>query len=398
MKAPKILIAGLLALFTAAVAPAQETIHITGSTAYRSAVHQAILDMLGGTVSYGYSGTSGLGKASQAIFTGTVSNINVTIKTSWSGSLAGLETVAQAIPGATVNTFLVNSTPMSSGGTQSAPAVYDAPTIPEVGMEDGEQLTTIFPTPAVVQNKVGVVAFKWLCNQGAAVGLTNITANQIRELYSIGHLPLSMFTGNSNAVTTNVYALGRDWDSGTRNCAFLEAGVQTYTSALTATAVKQYQPLDAGGNVVGSSHADAIASQQIWPCDTVDFLTFCNGDGGYNSGGDLGTAMKESSPFIYVAYLGLSDATTAENSGAGATDLTYNGVAFSANNLENGPYSFWCYEYLNYLPTYATTDANGYEVANILAAQISNESLLSVGANLNLMNVTRSQEGGPIAP
>ena len=147
MKAPKILIAGLLALFTAAVAPAQETIHITGSTAYRSAVHQAILDMLGGTVSYGYSGTAGVGKASQAIFTGTVSNINVTIKTSWSGSLAGLETVAQAIPGATVSTFLVNSTPMSSGGTQNAPANYDPPTIPEVGMEDGEQAHHHFPHP-----------------------------------------------------------------------------------------------------------------------------------------------------------------------------------------------------------------------------------------------------------
>ena len=148
--------------------------------------------------------------------------------------------------------------------------------------------------------------------------------------------PSPCSTAIPNAVTTNVYALGRDWDSGTRNCAFLETGVQSFTSSLTPTAVKQYQPLTRwrrGERQPCRRHH----KPEIWPCDTVDFLTFCNGDGGYNSGGDLGTAMKESSPFIYVTYLGLSDATTAENSGAGATDLTYNGVAFNANNLENGP-------------------------------------------------------------
>src|SRR5271170_6949134 len=117
MKAPKILFASLLALSTAGVSQATTVVHITGSTAFRSAVHTAITNILQPGFTYAYSGTSFTG-ASQAIFTGTAitNSIPVVIKTSWSGSLAGIETVSQAVA-STVGTFLTNSTLQSPGGT-----------------------------------------------------------------------------------------------------------------------------------------------------------------------------------------------------------------------------------------------------------------------------------------
>jgi hypothetical protein len=124
MKPPKILWAGLCALFlTASGARAQSTItlHLTGSTAFRTAVQTAILHILSGTPAVAFVGSS-YGGASEAIITGTTnSNINggpatVTIKTYWSGSLAGIETVSQQIP---LANFLAN-TNSTSGGTNTA--------------------------------------------------------------------------------------------------------------------------------------------------------------------------------------------------------------------------------------------------------------------------------------
>ena len=59
----------------------------------------------------------------------------------------------------------------------------------------------------------------------------------------------------------------------------------------------------------------------------MDGVTFALGDAGYSSGGDLAQAMKTSSPFTYVTYLGFADATTAIT--GGAISLSWNGVAYS---------------------------------------------------------------------
>src|SRR5271157_1548875 len=272
MKAPKILIAGLLALSTAGVAQAQTVIHITGSTAFRSAVHTAIKSILT-NYTYGYTGAS-YGGANQAIFTGTAltNNISVIIKTSWSGSLAGIETVSQAVP-STVGTFLTNTTPQSGGGTSNAPGNYDPAVIPEVAMADGFQATSQYPSPQLKQQVVGVVSFKFLKNAGAPAGLTNLTPLLAQALWNNGSLPLSMFTGNTNDASTIVYAIGRDPDSGTRKTALLETGVQSYISSLTPTIVLQYEPLNAGGQV-NRNNPGAITSQVSWPAETVDNISF----------------------------------------------------------------------------------------------------------------------------
>ncbi len=391
---------GLLAFTAAGIAQAQTTIYLTGSTAFRSAVHTAITHILQPGFTYAYAGTSFTG-ASQAIFTGTAmtNNLSVIIKTSWSGSLAGIETVSQSVA-STVNTFLTNATVQTTGGTSNAPAVYDPPTIPQVCMADGLQETSQYPSPQLVENKVGVVDFKFVKNHGAPASLTNMTPLLAQALWNNGSLPLSLFDGNAGDSNIIVYATGRDPDSGTRKTALLETGVQTFVSALTPAQVLQYEPLN-GTNQVNKANQVAITSLTNWPAETVDNIAFPVGDGGYSSGGDLSYAMGQSSPYILVTYLGLSDAATTESLNGGlSTDLTYNGVTFSHAAVQNGQYTVWAYEFLDYNQASSplAPSANVKAVADLLAYQIANESLSSVGESLSSMNVTRSQEGGPVTP
>jgi hypothetical protein len=396
MKAPKVLFASLLALSTAGVAQAQTVIHITGSTAFRNATVSAITNILQPGFTFAYSGTSFTG-ANQAIFTGTAitNGISVIIKTSWSGAAGGVQTVVQQLP---IATWLTNTTAQSTGGTPSAPAVYDPPAPPEVSMDDGIQATTPLPntsSPVLTVQNVGAVTFKFIKNVGAPAGLTNMTPLMAQALWANGSLPLSMWTGNTNDASTIVYATGRDPDSGTRKVTFLETGIQNYVTGVTPSTVLQYEPTNASG-VVNRANPGAITGQTPWPVDTVDGVEFALGDAGYSSGGDLAQAMKTSSPFIYVTYLGLSDSATAIT--GGATALAWNGIEYTDAAIQNGQYTFWAYEQLGYLPTYGTTSANGKAVADSLAQEIINVDAALAGELLSTMNVTRTQEGGPVTP
>jgi hypothetical protein len=396
MKAPKIILAGLLALSTAGLAQAQTVIHITGSTAFRNATVSAITNILQPGFTYAYSGTSFTG-ANQAIFTGTAitNSISVIIKTSWSGAAGGVQAVVQQLP---ITTWLTNTTSQSTGGTQNAPSVYDSATPADVSMDDGIQATTPLPntsSPVLTVQNVGAVTFKFLKNVGAPAGLTNMTPLLAQALWANGSLPLSMWTGNTNDATNFVYATGRDPDSGTRKTTFLETGIQNFVTGVTPSTVLQYEPTNASGQV-NRNNTGAITGLTPWPLDTVDGVQFALGDAGYSSGGDLAQAMKTSCPFILVTYLGLSDAATAE--GGSAVDLTWNGVAYSDAAIQNGQYTFWTYEQLGYLPNYGTTSANGKRVADSLAQEIINVGASLAGELLSSMNVTRPQEGAPVTP
>ncbi len=402
MKAPKILLAGILALSTAGVAEAQTTLHLTGSTAFRSAVQTAILQILQPGYSVAFVGSSYAG-AGEAIISGTtISNINgapapVVIKTYWSGSLAGIETVSQQIP---LANFLAN-TNTTAGGTNTALSSpgFDAAAIPEACMSDGFQLTSQYAPPqypALTNQNVGVVSFKFFKNLGAPAGITNMTPLLAQALWHNGSLPLSMFTGNSADASTIVYATGRDPDSGTRKDAFLESGIQSFSSSLAAVTVLQYAPSNSAG-LVTAKNPGAITSQGPWIPEVVDNISFSRGNAGYYSGGDLAVAMGQTSPFIYLTYLGLSDGVTAEK--LGATELTYNGVPYSHPNAENGQYTYWTVEQMDWLPLgVGPITANQLQLAQILADQIANENLAGVGESLASMTVTRSQEGGPVTP
>jgi len=406
MKAPKILVAGLLAFSIAGVSRAQTIVRITGSTAFRAGVHQAIEDILdpGQSLSIAYvnSGSSGLPGASAAFFHGSLYSSNgggpVYIKTYWSGSVGGVQSVSQTLP--LSSAWLTNTTAGTQAGVNVyGSAVYDPATAPDVCMSDVFQASTPFPTPALTEQTVGVVPFKWVRNNGSPSTWNNITPQLAIALYGgSGSLPLALFTGASSDEGTSVFALGRNADSGTRLTAFAESGVGAFST------VQQYYPLN-GSTVIKSGGSTTITGQEFVPQDTVNGITYAAGNSGYNSGGDLAAAMKATGSFTavggyYVTYLGLSDAYTAEH--GGATDLTYNGVAYSTNAVQEGQYTFWGYEHLDYRTGYT---APGKTVANLIANKIYYQDADAIPATGNpvapgiraiYMNVERSTDGGTI--
>jgi hypothetical protein len=412
MKLPKTLMAGLLALSTAGVSHAAETIHITGSTAFRASTIDSIVNIMApGTVNGAFVGSGPITKATFVIISGTtaVGGIQVTVKCYWSGSAGGVGLVNGAITAGT-GEWLTNTTAMSSvtsvggtatGGTSiaSGSAIYDPPTQADVAMSDVFQVSTPFPTPVLNQTSVGIAAFKWVRNAGAATvtGLNNMSPGLARALFSAGSLPLALWTGVPTDSNTLVYAIGRDGDSGTRITAFSETGFGAFTEPL------QYSPTNASGAIVTASVPGPITGQEITPTESLysGAITFQPGQGGYNSGGDLAAAMTNGGTLAtingyYVTYLGTSDASTATNNGA--VEMAWNGVAYGTNTVAQGQYSFWSYEHLDYLPTYSSTDNNGYIIANQIAANIQTNTATFSGLLLSQMAVQRSADGGPIKP
>ena len=377
-----ILLASFLAVACALPASAQTVVRITGSTAFRSATHTAITNIFAAGFTFGYTGASASG-ASQQIYTGTVSGNSVIIKTSWSGAVGGVQTVARNI---NVN-FLPNSTPQSTGGTSGATVGAES-ALPDVCMTDNYQSSTIFPTPALVDQVVGVVLFKWVASIGAPAGLANINPQQAQALFGNGDLALALFTGLSSDRTTlippnndvaRVFATGRDPDSGTRLTTFAESGVGVNSQ------VVQYEPTISGSAVTG--HAP-------WHPITVNGIPVPLGNGGYSSGGTLATTMTKTTLAgiggYYVSYLSTSDAATAI--AGGAKELTYNGIPFSLTAVQEGQYTFWGYEHLMYRSTYTGV---GKTVADILAQRILN---FDSPVLLSAMKVSRPTDGGLVTP
>ena len=368
----KSILAGSLALSLIGTANAATTIRITGSTAYRGVTHTAIGKILAAGYTVGYAGST-LSGAGQAIFTGTTStgSISVIIKTSWSGSVGGVQTVAGSLP---ISNWLVDTTP--AGG--SAPAVYDAATAPDVAMSDTYQNSTVYTKPALTDLVVGVVPFRFVAGKGAPAALNNITPQLAQALWSNGSAPLGLFTGNNADEGVTVYALGRDPDSGTRLTAFAETGIGVNSY------IQQYQPAISAGSVTGYS---------LVVTSTINGVVVPTGQGGYSSGGNLATALQgltNATVGYNISYASTGDAATAIT--GGAKELSYNGVTLEAaapyTSVIEGKYTFWGYEHLMYK---TTLDATKKTVANTLATQILNvDATVKVGD----MQVSRPTDGG----
>lgn len=378
MKTTQLIMAGALALSAAGMAEAQTIIHITGSSAFRGATHAAITNSLQAGYTFGFSGAS-IGSASQAIFTGTAktNGAAVIIKTSWSGSVAGIQTVANQY---NVATWLTNSTPQSVWpGTGNAPSVYDPPTPPDVAMSDTYQNSTPFTSPVLKQSIVGVVPFKWVASADCPMTNLNVTPKTAQNLFRTGKTPLALFTGNSSDEGNNVFAIGRDPDSGTRLTALAETGIGVFT------VLKQYLPTISGNAVIG---------QQYWTNETINGISVVVGNGGYSSGGTLAGVMGKTSQAgiggFYLTYLSTGDAATAIT--AGGKEASYNGVFYSTNAVQEGQYTFWGYEHLMYKSDYTGV---GQQVADYIGqVRLKSGDAAVSGIPLGAMNVSRSSDGG----
>jgi hypothetical protein len=357
-----------LVVMTAA-ASAQTVIDLTGSTAARSAAHNAILATL--TVNnYAYEGNAIAGNANRAIYHGTFAGNPYIIRTWWAGSVNGVRDIAQQIQQTQLFDKSVTGT---AGGLQITTAPTLAPasaeTAPEIGFSDVFQSSTAFTSPALaVEDEVGIIPFKWFKNEGASAGLTNMTPLLGRALYgSLGELPLSLFTGVPTDAARTVFVTGRNADSGSRITTMAELGYSVFLD------VNQYTFTSSGGVITGSTPT---------------------GNNGYASGGNYAQAVLGStSPgFDIVSYLGSSDWTNALN--AGAVELTWNGVPYSESAVQEGRYTFWGYLHQNRM----VLTGNSLAFYNALKTSIQGNPGSVLVKDDAAMKVARDGDGAPVFP
>jgi hypothetical protein len=373
MNLRKSVLLGAVAIFaTVSSVLADVTINITGATAFRAAAHTSIIATLGGNgvVEYAYSTSAGaaaanLATADRSIFVGPVSGLGiVTVRCSWSGSTAGIGSVVTASPvSVPLMTTSVSTTGVNGG-------ISFETVVPKFSFSDVAQAASNNPTPALNGTQVGVVPFMFLAQEGAPSGITTMTDQLFASLYSTGSAPLSTFTGSAADEDLLVVPTGRNTGSGTRVTILAETGYGF------STTVNQFQPTIVAGEVTALGSAS---------------------NNGYSSNSGVRTVLETpmsaglSESFLFVAYLTISDALQAITNGA--KELTYNGVAYSEENVKNGSYSLWGYQWL-YNADGLTTDETTFLdtfVATIPA------NLGTAGIPIPDMRVTRQGgDGGQI--
>ncbi len=401
MKAKNILGSAALGLAFLTAAQADVTINITGATAFRSAASTAIRNSFT-SVNYAYNGTSFTG-ATYQIFKGSFPGVsgNTTIRTNWSGSVEGIRDLSQQ----NSISFLPTSTTMSSAGTANATTSSLDSATAALAFTDVYAASTPYDNGSVEGTVAGIIAFRFVANPTANGTLTNITAQQFRNLATNGNTPASLFTGNASH-TTPVYLTGRNDGSGTRVTILAETG-HGYSQL-----VQQYKGTVSGG---------VVSALQLWPTgDGSNTSNIYNsdaaGNGGYSSGGTVATLLSGNSTSVQVkgptgtnigspksvfvvGYLGTNDSNTAVT--AGAIPLSYNGVSLTVSSsgitnsaiIQNGAYTLWANEQLYWLTGTADASTDLGVVKDALLAGIP-ANLGNAGLDVATMNVSRSSDGG----
>jgi hypothetical protein len=405
MKTFKILLAAVICATCTSLASAQTTIRLTGSTAYRANTHAAITHILNAGFTFAFSGAN-LGGSQYAVFHGTSGGNSVTIKTSWTGSEGGIQTVshqdnvlfyADSVAG-TVGGQANVGTPSGGNSASEVPDVAMSDTFQSssqfFGLFRGQNYPTLSESP---NSPVGVVPFKFVVAKtsagGPPVGLTNLTSQLAKALFGSGQMALSLFTGNNADETFTVFATGRDPDSGTRLTALAETGVGAVAT------VKQYQPQNAGNAVITTS-GGTIDHFAPWPASVVNGIPVSTFNGGYASGGQLAAAMGNNTPAstTVVTYLGTNDANGTAIP-AGAVELSYNGVTLGGNSatdyntvtaLTEGKYTFWGYEHLYY------RNGTGGVVKTVADAVANQLKTTDAVVLISSMKVSRTTDGGKV--
>ncbi len=358
----------------AAVSVPSETIHIAGSTAYRSAVNNAIANLMthtGSPTTYGqaaYIGTN-LAGANIATFVGTISNVNggnpVAVEVYWSGSFSGQADLlsnpttipwispsvvptsgANAVPGGQSG-FITNFglSPGVGGGSQLASSGNPtsgqlAPAaIADFALSDAFQTSGPFKANSVLLagvtsggalepasgngtgkgEEVGIIPFVWVkgaansgdTDYGTWKNILNITSLQAQQLLSANNVPASYLTGVPGDSGVTLYVTGRDGDSGTRLDALAESDFGIFSTTDQYTFAVT-AAMDGSSDVAGATMTsnDVDQTYALAP-NTVP----TNNVGGYNSGGSMAKAMAASGEDAalsgyIIGYLGVADADT----------------------------------------------------------------------------------------
>jgi hypothetical protein len=293
------------------------------------------------------------------------------------------------------------------------------------------------------QDAVGIIPFAWYAGNGASSGITNVTQESIASLIA-GPTRLNFFTGNSGDVNNYVFLIGRNEDSGTRIGGFAEAqqgfgkgcdqfeltfsGTSTMGKITTSSGTTTTLPTGGIAATV-SGGMDFTSTAKLYTEPKVGWNT--SGHSGYASGGDVANVLlaKNSSPGTLnidgyggneylIGYLGFADGYGLTNPSSGSSTgyaLTYNGVAGTVANIQNGEYTYWGYEHMYYVTsgtnaiganqgaadgiadlvfnTYASTNGNGVTAPS--TDQVEKPPV--AGILYNTVGPTRTQEGAPLS-
>jgi hypothetical protein len=383
MKLTSSLVCGALALTICNSYAATRVFNITGATAFRASANNAIISILGGagTTQYAYTGSSGVAGTNRAIFKGTMAAFpgdEIIVRASWSGSTQGIKDVANQ----TAVQVLKTTVAMSTSGTLNAGLAADFETaVAQWSFSDVDKALSEKPNYAFNGGPIGVVPFMFLAGEGAPAALNNMTDQLHEKLWSTGQLPIAFFTGDTND-DTFVLATGRNNGSGTR------------ALILAETQYGAFEPVVQYGATISGTRTDAYPTAKL-----TALSEFNNGGNSSNSGvRDLLTRQVDPVSFegnyLFVSYLTISDAISAKTEGA--QEMTYNGVAFSADNVKKGAYTLWGYQQF-----YRDSDATAQEITFDTAFRTAIPATLNGidAIALSDMSVTRTGgDGGPVAP
>lgn len=243
----KSMIAGAAALMATGLyaEPSDESVivRITGSTAFRSATHSAIVAMYDSAPVAGFAG-SNLSGSGRSFFYGTIGGTKTIVTTSWSGSTGGIQVVSGSIPVGFLPDNLADSTATpaltaagagATGGTQINSSSSFGPNsqVADVAMGDTFQSSTPFKTPVLNSQAVGVIGFVWLANRGLSsqmVSKTNVTLT------------------NGSAVVSMADVTG------------IQAGMNVKATTGLPTSYVTVVSVDSGANTVTLSHNATAAS------------------------------------------------------------------------------------------------------------------------------------------
>ena len=399
MKMNKVLISALAGLATALSANAAvNTVYITGSTAFRSQTFLAIKATFDGgnpqIAARGGSAADG-SNGSFMLFHGNINGVEAYVDCIWSGSEAGIASVAQ--PGSHPTFYLKTDGTVTYTISSSSPTASETnstPSTSDLAMADSSQSVSLTKTPALVPQggnspagAVGVVPFTWAKNKNttpsaAWTRLVNITDGQARDALA-GPNVAALFTGNSADNNQYVYVVGRNNGSGTR------------VDCLSATRYGITKPVDQwfiGGN----------------PSDGATLSLTEAANEGYESGGSVAKALSidgscqqtdpvfGNSGWIAIGYLGIGDAKNINGTGNGQPFwLTLNGVPETNGAIKEGQYNYWNYEYLygrNGISGFAAT--YGSSLATAIPNQLggATDSASDTSIKLSLMNASKSSD------
>jgi len=384
MKAKLLLMTGLACVALGGAANAANTVYITGSTAYRNAINKTINALFDATPAVQvaeYGNNTLYYKGTFLDFEGNINGVAYIIKCHWSGSEAGVSDVATGASESFLDDIGAGSPPVTAGTFSGSPVAGQTSTHNvDIAPADAAQSFSKTKTPILTGAFIGIIPFVWDKNAQTASDqaanpdwgrITNLTDAQARVLLTGGSFA-ALITGNSADINHFIYVAGRDDGSGTRVNTFGDTGFGIRTVPTQVL-------------IGGSSGSPTLTATSQ----------------GQSSGGTLATSMtfagSLSSPdtinslsgWIAVAYLGLSDAETAET--GGAVRLSFNGVTESTAAIQEGQYSFWGNEYIFQKPGISSTALTVYNgIVNGVNAQTDGTHEISTGT----MNCTRQ---GPLS-